>query len=99
MTRKIAAEVIALKGATIYGPSASVASMVDAIVNDRKSLMPASVYLNGEFGVSDIYIGVPAIIGRDGIERIVEVPLDEAERAIFLRGVTSLKDAISTLDL
>ena len=99
MTRKIAAEVIALKGATIYGPSASVASMVDAIVKDRKSLMPASAYLNGEFGVSDIYIGVPVIIGSNGIERIVEVPLDKAERTVFLKGVGSLKEAISTLDL
>ena len=53
MTRKIAAEVIALKGATIYGQSASVASMVDSLVNDRTSLMQALLSLSGEYGVSD----------------------------------------------
>ena len=79
-------------GATLTGllgtsawmaPGASAAYLVDSIINDQRKMIPCSAYLEGEYGYSDIYIGVPCIIGRNGIERIVELPLNEEEKALF----------------
>lgn len=98
-TRKVAAEVIKLKGATIYAPANAVAQMVDAIVKDRKQVMPVAAYLNGEYGVKDICIGVPAVLGKNGVEEIIELELNEEEKEWFDKGVKSVKDAISGLSL
>jgi malate dehydrogenase len=64
-----------------YAPGAAVSAMVHAIANDSKKMFPCSCLLDGEYGLSDISIGVPAIIGRNGIEKIVEIELDDAEKA------------------
>ena len=96
-TRKVAAEVIALKGATFYAPANGIARMVEAIRYDKKSLLPVSTYLEGEYGVSGICIGVPAIIGADGVEKIVELDLVGEEKASFEKGVATLKEAIASL--
>lgn len=98
-TRKVAAEVIALKGATIYAPANAVTHMADAIVKDRKEVMPVAAYLNGQYGAKDICIGVPAVIGKEGVEKIIELELDAEEKEWFDRGVKSVKDAISGLSL
>ena len=98
-TRKVAAEVIALKGATIYAPANAVTHMVDAIVKDRKEVMPVAAYLNGEYGVNDICIGVPAALGANGVEQIVELELDREEKEWFMKGVESVKSAVSGLAL
>lgn len=98
-TRKVAAEVIAKKGATFYAPANGIARMVEAVKYDKKALLPLSTYLEGEYGVSGIAIGVPAILGKDGVEKIVEVPLAGKERESFDRGVKALKEAISSLQL
>ncbi len=97
-TRKVAAEVIALKGATIHAPANAVASMLDAIINDRKEVMPVCAMLNGEYATSDVCIGVPAIIGKDGIEKIIEIGLDEEERRIFNQGINAVKEAIRSIE-
>ncbi|MEM2339503.1 MAG: malate dehydrogenase, partial [Nitrososphaerales archaeon] len=98
-TRRIAAEVIALKGATVYAPAQSVVRMIDSILNDKKSVYPVSTYLNGQYGVSGICIGVPVVLGKDGVERIIELKLNDEEKAIFMKGVESIKAAISSLEL
>ncbi|HLG36860.1 MAG TPA: malate dehydrogenase, partial [Nitrososphaera sp.] len=72
-TRKVAAEVIALKGATVYAPGNAVATMIESVAKDKKLVIPVSAYLQGEYGISDICIGVPAVIGADGVERIIEL--------------------------
>ena len=64
-------------------PGASAASVVDAIINDQKKMIPCSAYLEGEYGYNDITIGVPCIIGRNGIEGILEMELNEEEKALF----------------
>jgi len=64
-------------------PGASAASVVDSIINDQKKMIPCSAYLEGEYGCNDITIGVPCIIGRKGIEKIIELPIDEKEKALF----------------
>ena len=95
----MAAEVIALKGATVYAPGNAVATMVEAVAKDKKLVIPVSALLEGEYGVSDLCIGVPAVIGAGGVERIVELKLDSFEQDVFSKGVSSVKEAIKALPL
>ncbi len=83
-----------------YAPGASVAYLVDSILNDQKRMIPCSVLLEGEYGQNDICIGVPCIIGRNGVEEIVELDLDENEKALFAKSaeaVRSMNDALSSV--
>ncbi len=66
-----------------YAPGASASAVVESIINDQQRMIPCSCYLEGEYGESDICIGVPAIIGRNGIEKIVEIELNAEEKAAF----------------
>jgi len=96
-TRKVAADVIALKGATIYAPGNAVATMAESIIKDKKSVIPVSALLMGEYGARDLCIGVPTILGEKGIEKIIELRLTEAEREIFRRGMNSVAEAITAI--
>jgi malate dehydrogenase len=75
-----------------YAPGASVAFLVDSILNDQKRMIPCSVMLDGEYGQSDICIGVPCIIGRNGIEQIVDVQLNDAEKALFAKSADAVRN-------
>ena len=99
MTRMTAAEVIALKGGTVYAPGNAVGEMIESIINDKKNVLPLSTYLNGEYNVNDLCIGVPAILGKKGVEGITELQLENDEKTMFLNGVKSLKKAISEINL
>jgi malate dehydrogenase len=81
-TRTGGAEIVGLlkTGSAFYAPGASVAKMVEAVIKDEKRLIPASAFLRGEYGHSGIFLGVPVIIGKNGVERIIELPLTDAER-------------------
>ena len=81
-TRTGGAEIVSLlrTGSAYYAPGASVAKMVEAVLKDEKRLLPASTYLRGEYGFKDIFLGVPVILGRNGVEKIVELPLTDGER-------------------
>ena len=94
-TKKVAAEVIALKGATVYAPGNAVATMIESIKKNKKEVIPVSAYLEGEYGISDLCIGVPVVLGSNGIEKIIELDLNEFERKIFDSGVTSVREAIN----
>ncbi|MDQ4050875.1 MAG: malate dehydrogenase, partial [Thermoproteota archaeon] len=98
-TRKVAAEVIALKGATVYAPGNAIATMLESVIRDKKLVIPVSTYLEGEYGFDDVCIGVPAIIGSGGVERIIELKLDSFEQDIFSKGIASVKEAIKALPL
>lgn len=81
-----------------YAPGAAVSSMVQAIVNDQKKMFPCSALLDGEYGMKDISIGVPCIIGKNGIEKIVEIDLNDAEKAKFkesAEGVKAVNDLLT----
>lgn len=93
-TRKTAADVIALKGGTVYAPGSAVGEMIESITKDKKEVMPLSAYLNGEYGVKDLCIGVPAVLGREGIKSIKELQLEEDEETVFMKGVETLKKAV-----
>jgi malate dehydrogenase len=98
-TRKVAAEVIALKGATVYAPGNAVATMLESVIQNKKLVIPVSAFLEGQYGISDICIGVPAVIGAEGIERIIELKLDALEQDVFDKGAASVREAIKALPL
>jgi malate dehydrogenase len=82
-----------------YAPGASVAYLVDSIINDQKRMIPCSVFLEGEYGESDICIGVPCIIGKDGVEQILDIQLDANEQEKFKKSavaVRAMNDALSS---
>jgi len=96
-TRRVAADVIAKKGATIFAPGKVTARMAEAIAFDKKEVLAASAYLEGEYGVNGICIGVPLKLGRGGIEKIYELKLSDRERDWFNKGADALREAIATL--
>ncbi len=91
------ADVIKLKGATVYAPAAAFALTTDAVVNDRKRVMSVSTCPSGEYGCNDFSIGVPVVLGGDGVERILELKLSSESQRRFDASVNALKAAISLL--
>jgi malate dehydrogenase len=97
-TRQVAAKVIELKGATVHAPGNAISTIIEAVLNDTKQVIPVATYLDGEYGYSDVSIGVPAVIGKNGVEKIIELDLDSNEKEWFKKGVESVKNAISNLE-
>ncbi len=99
-TRDGGAEVIALlkNGSAYCAPAAAIFHMVKAIVFDEKRLLSCAAYLDGEYGMQDVYNGVPVVIGRRGIEKIIELRLDESETADFRRSVEATKSLFAKLN-
>ena len=92
-TRDGGAEIVKYleKGSAFYAPAASGVQMAEAYLNDQKKLLPCAVQLNGEYGVKDVYAGVPAIIGKEGIEKINEIDLDDKEKKDFMHSIDAVK--------
>jgi malate dehydrogenase len=97
LTRTSGSDVIKLKGSTTYAPAAVIAIMSDAILRGRNRVMGVSTYLQGEYGFSDVSIGVPVILGRNGIERILELELRPETKKRFEKSVLIIKDSIKKL--
>ena len=97
-TRQVAAKVIELKGATVHAPGNAISTIIEAVLNDTKQVIPVATYLDGEYGYSDVSLGVPAVIGKNGVEKIIELELDSNEKEWFKKGVESVKNAISNLE-
>ena len=102
-TRDGGAEIVKYleKGSAFYAPAASGVEMAAAYLNDKKKLLPCAAYMNGEYGVEKIYAGVPVIIGKNGIEKIEEVELDDKEKAEFNHSIEAVKklwEAASAID-
>ncbi|GKS67177.1 malate dehydrogenase [Nitrosarchaeum sp.] len=98
-TKQVAAKVIELKGATVHAPGNAISAMIEAVVRDRKQVIPVATYLNGEYGHSDVTIGVPAVIGKKGVEKIIELDLNAEEKQSFDAGIQSVKSAISGIEI
>jgi malate dehydrogenase len=98
-TKQVAAKVIELKGATVHAPGNAISAIVESVVRDRKQVMPVATYLDGEYGHSDVTIGVPAVIGKNGVEKIIELDLNDEEKQVFEKGVESIKGAISGIEI
>ena len=89
------------KGSAFYAPAASGVEMAKAYLKDEKKMLPCAAYLNGEYGIKDIYAGVPIIVGKNGVEKIEEINLDEKEKSEFLHSVEAVKklwEAASNID-
>jgi malate dehydrogenase len=98
-TCKGGGEIVSLlkTGSAYYAPGAAVAQMVEAILKDQKLIVPCSVYLQGEYGLHDICFGVPVKLGRKGVEQIIELPLNEEERAMLERSVQLIRSTMAAL--
>ena len=95
-TRDGGAEIVALlkTGSAYYAPAASAINMAESYLKDQKRVIPCASYLTGQFGYSDIYVGVPTVIGNKGVEKIIEINLDEIEKINFSKSVESVQKLI-----
>ncbi len=95
-TRDGGAEIVKLlqTGSAFYAPAASAIEMADSYLKDKKRVLPAAAQLTGQYGVRDLYVGVPTVIGAGGIEKIVEISLDRAEQAEFDKSVQAVRDLV-----
>jgi malate dehydrogenase len=95
-TRKGGGEIVALlkTGSAFYAPASSAIQMAESYLKDKRRVLPCAVYLNGEYGVKGMYVGVPAVIGANGVEKVVEIELNGDERAMFTRSVDAVKGLI-----
>lgn len=100
-TRDGGAEIVKLlgTGSAYFAPSASVLQMVDSLLLDKKMIMPCAVYLQGEYGIRDLFVGVPVKLGAQGMEEVVEVELDEGERAQLQKSADAVKELIEVMGI
>ncbi|MFQ8432146.1 malate dehydrogenase [Amaricoccus sp. W119] len=95
-TRDGGAEIVGLlkTGSAFYAPAASAIEMAEAYLKDQKRVLPCAAYLDGPYGLKDIYVGVPTVIGAGGIEKVVEINLDKSERAMFDKSIEAVKGLV-----
>jgi malate dehydrogenase len=98
-TKKGGGEIVNLLGTSAwYAPGAAAAQMVEAVAKDEKRIFPCCAWLTGQYGLKDIYLGVPVVLGKGGIERIIELQLNEEETALLQTSATHVKEVMSVLD-
>jgi malate dehydrogenase len=95
-TRDGGAEIVGLlkSGSAYYAPAASAVAMAESYLKDKKRVLPAAAYLNGEYGVKGLYVGVPTVISAKGVERVIEIDLASGERADFMRSVEAVQGLV-----
>jgi malate dehydrogenase len=97
-TRKGGGEIVTLMGTSAYyAPAAAAIAMAEAYLGDQKRLLPCAAYLTGQYGCKDLYIGVPVIIGKGGVERIIEVELDDEEKGMLKKSVDSVQKVVDVV--
>ena len=98
-TRDGGAEIVGLlkQGSAFYAPSASAVEMVEAILRDKKKILPCCVYLEGEYGVNDLYVGVPVKLGSRGAEEVIEITLSDSEKAQLQHSVDAVAELVKVL--
>ncbi len=100
-TRDGGAEIVKLlgTGSAFYAPAHAAIAMAESYLLDQKRVLPCAAYLSGEYGVRDLYVGVPVVIGREGVERVIEIDLSEEEREAFARSVEGVRRLCEAIDL
>ncbi len=100
-TRDGGAEIVKLlgTGSAYFAPSASVLQMVDAILLDKKMIMPCAAYLQGEYGIKNLFVGVPVKLGAAGVEQIVEIEMNESERALLQKSANAVEELIGVMGI
>ena len=98
-TRKGGGEIVSLlkTGSAYYAPSAAVAQMIDAITKNKKRILPVCAHLNGEYGLKDIFVGVPAILGRNGVEKVIELDLTDDEKGLLKKSADEVQNGVKDL--
>ena len=97
-TRKGGGEIVSLMGTSAYyAPAAAAIAMAEAYLGDQRRLLPSAAYLDGQYGCKDLYIGVPVIIGKGGVERILEVELDDEERGMLKKSIDSVQKVVDVV--
>jgi malate dehydrogenase len=81
-------------GSAFYAPAASAIAMAESYLLDKKRVLPCAAWLNGEYGIKDLYVGVPVVIGAKGVERIVEIELNGSERAMFEKSAAAVQGLV-----
>lgn len=99
-TREAGTEIVKLlgNGSAFFSPAASAMAMAESYLLDKKRVLPAAVYLEGEYGIDGYYLGVPVVIGAGGVEKVVEVKLNDAERADLMNSLNAVKSAVEEVD-
>ncbi|MEO8394787.1 MAG: malate dehydrogenase [Chloroflexota bacterium] len=91
-------EIVGLIGVSAwYAPAAGTVEMVEAIIRDQKRVIPSAVLLNGEYGYSGLYVGVPAVLGKNGVEKVIEMQLNDEEKAMLAKSAASVKSVVGVL--
>jgi malate dehydrogenase len=100
-TRNGGAEIVALleKGSAYYAPAAAAVQMAEAIIKDKKRILPCAAYCDKEYGVGGYFVGVPCILGTRGVEKVIEIELDAAETAMFQSSVQHVKDLVKSVKI
>jgi malate dehydrogenase len=100
-TRKGGGEIVALlgTGSAFYAPASSAVTMAESFLRDQKRTLPCSAYLDGQYGVNGIFLGVPVVLGAGGVERVLELDLDEAEKAMLAKSIESVRKSIAETKL
>ncbi len=100
-TRKGGAEIVNLlkTGSAYYAPSAAAVEMVEAILKDKKKILPCAVYLEGEYGINGLFVGVPVKLGAKGVEQIIEIKLTAEEKAALDKSSASVRELVTVLGL
>jgi malate dehydrogenase len=98
-TRKGGGEIVGLlkTGSAFYAPAAAAVEMAESYLKDKRHILPCAAKLNGEYGVKDLYVGVPVIIGKNGVENIIELPLNQEEKAAFDNSVDAVKKLLASV--
>ena len=96
-TKKGGAEIVKFleKGSAFYAPAASGVEMAESYIKDLKKQLPCAAFLNGEYGVKNLYVGVPVIIGANGVEKVIELNLSQSEKENFEKSIKSVQDLFS----
>ncbi len=99
-TRNGGAEIVSLlaTGSAFYAPAVSAMQMAESYLNDSRKILPCAAYLNGQYGIEDLYVGVPALIGRNGVEKIIEIALTDQEQQAFTKSANAVRELISILE-
>jgi malate dehydrogenase len=97
-TRKGGGEIVGLLGYSgFYAPAAGTVEMVESIVKDQKRIIPSAVYLSGQYGYNNLYIGVPAVLGKDGVEKVIEMELNDEEKAMLEKSASAVQSVVGVL--
>ena len=86
-------------GSAFYAPGAAAIEMVEAILKDKKRILPCAAYLEGQYGAKGIYLGVPVILGANGVEKVIELKLNEEEKAALNKSIQAVQELISKIQL